>query len=871
MARWVIEDVDPKRVSFFSRRLGIPPLAVEILLRRGFDDEESMERFINPSKDLVHDPFLLKDMERAVDILIDAWKRKEKVLIHGDYDVDGTTGAALLYTFMKRRGWNVEVYIPDRMNEGYGVSPNAIRDFHSKGGDIILTVDCGITALDSIKLAKDLGLKVVLTDHHEVLETLPPADAVINPRRPDDEYPFKGLAGVGVAFKLVQALADRFGMELEDLEEYLDLVTLGTVADMVPLLDENRFYVKKGLKIIGKVRKRPGLRILLEKLMISEIRSRDISYKIAPRLNAAGRMGSAIDAFKLLVTEDEKEAESVVGTLMNHNVLRQTIEASIFNEAVKNIEKEELYRLPVIVVGGENWHLGVIGIVASRIANKYGKPTLVVSFIDGIGKGSARSVNGTNILEVFQELSEDFEEFGGHTMAVGFTISRENFERLKEDVKNLDIERAEEVIKVDAEISVRDVNPELFEVLDLLEPFGLGNPEPVFLIRDLEIIKSSFFDGGKSASLVLKGGRRTIGAVWNSLEEDDAVMIRQGAARMDVLGSVEPDFFNPKLRIRDTRFKSGIDEIDVLLSPPSKRYDSKDREMEILEKRLKEILWDDPWGKAIFCDIRVRNAVIMKLIEEEAIVVSINPIISRHTKMSLTRHGDFPDVFTSVKEYLERRPDAERIILNEVQLFHIFSDHELVRRFISEVKGKKLFAIGTRFTPSVRSFLKSLGFKRLRRSKVRKFSLKIQDMRKEEYSPSSEKVSFILESVNVNGFEAQVYDHSMNRFQRISITKLIKRGKVSKLIAPPNTDGLPALLGGEVVFRASPKTPYEILDAVFPVLENSISVLTLNYGTQIPELEDPLDVEYFNRFTRRFYESGPKELIRILEDPEEII
>ncbi len=875
MARWVLEDVDGEEVERLSRFQGIPRLAVEILLRRGIDLSRIPD-FLFPSEDLVYDPYRLKDMDRAVEILIKAWREKRPILVHGDYDVDGITGAALLHSFLKSMGWRVEVYIPDRINEGYGVSVGAIEEFSRNGRGILLTVDCGITAFESVDTAKKLGMDVVITDHHEVVNDIPKADAVVDPHRPDDEYPFKDLAGVGVAFKLVQALADRFGMEFKDLEKYLDLVALGTVADMVPLVDENRFYVKKGLKLIGKIRERPGIRSLVEKLMLKDVRSKDISYKIAPRLNAAGRMGSAFDAFKLLIMEDESEAQVMVDTLINHNVLRQAIETNIFQEAVKVIEEKELYKMPVIVVGGENWHLGVIGIVASRIANRYGKPAMVISFNNGVGKGSARSVDGTNILAIFQKFDDIFIEYGGHAMAVGFTISRNSYEKLQKSLKNLEIEKKEGEIRIDAEISLKDINPELFDVLNLLEPFGLGNPEPLFLIRDLEISKLSFFDSGRSASLILKKGGSSIGALWNSIGQDEIVMIRQGALKMDVVAEVDPDFFNPKIRIVDMKFKSGIDEIDSMLYLPRIRRDQKDQERELIERRVSELLWGDPWGKVIVSDIRSRNYVIMEMLKKNTVILSLNDIISNHTYLSILRHDDYDESrFMSVSRFLEAPPkDVEGIILNEVQHFFEFRNHPLVSKLLEILKDYRIVGLMTKMPQGIKEFLKKLGFKKLRKLKSRKVQFRIQDARGGDYEPSGDRFSVVVESMNgiQHDVEGQIYHHDMNRFQRISVVNLVKRGKITKLAVSPNTDGITVMLGGEVVYKSKPKTAYEILDAIYPIFDSSVPVLTLNYPPE-PNMsfESDLDREYFERYTSKLYTSPAREIIHMLQDPGEVI
>ena len=861
--RWVYEDVDRNEIEKISKFFGIPKLASEILLRRKI---ENIEDYLYPTEKFVHDPFLMTDMDKAVDILVDAWKKKKKILIHGDYDVDGITGASLLYSFMKRKGWKVEVYIPDRMNEGYGISLQAVRDFAKSGGDLLLTVDCGSTAIEELEEAKKLGLTVVVTDHHEVKDLLPPADALVNPHRPGDRYPFKELAGVGVAFKLVQALADRFGMEFEDITDCLDLVALGTVADMVTLTDENRFYVKKGLKILGKSRKRPGLRKLVSKLGLTEIRSKDISYKIAPRLNAAGRMGTAMDAFRLVVSESESEAEEMVEKLLSHNLLRQEIETSIFKEAVEIVEGKELHKGSVIVVGGENWHVGVIGIVASRIANKYGKPALVISFTDGVGKGSARSVNGANIYEIFQKFEDLFEEFGGHTMAVGFTIKRSEYEKLRDFMREIELKVEERTIKIDAEISPRDINPELFEVIDLFEPFGLGNPPLVFLMKNLDIKRASFFNGGNSVNLTLRRDGRNVNAVWMGIDKDFSTMIKQGAAKMDVLCEVEPNFLSPKLKVVDAKFKSGIDEIDSMVDLKTKsKFDKEEMMMKKRGNLVEEI--DD--RSAIFVDIRTRNSMIMRLIGNKKFVVCCE-IMKEHITSSLKRHEEINEEdFLTIEEFLDKDVDDEIVIL-EPQILLKMRGIEEVEEFIKRISTMSKIAIGTRIPDGIKPLLVDMKFKKLR-VKLKKLKVRIQTQ--SSIKPFSK--SFVVVSRTPEEYKdltsGQYYSNDMNRFQRASIVNLIKRRTLKKFATTPSTDGLPTFIpGNEIFFLSKPKTLYELLDSVHPVLDDKTFVLSLSYEDEDFELKG-LDEVYYENITRKILEKGTRSVLRHLQDPGEII
>ena len=869
MGAWLLKEVDHDKASHLVGEYGIPHLAAEILLRREIEDVES---FLNPDISLLNDPFLMNDMDKAVNILIKAWKKKEPVLIHGDYDVDGVTGSALLYSFMEKKGWKVDVYIPNRMNDGYGVSAQAIEEYSKKGFKVLLTVDCGTTAYESVELAKKLGMKVVITDHHKVVGELPPADAVVNPHRPDDPYPFKDLAGVGVAFKLVQALADRFGMEFEDIEDLLDLVALGTVADMVSLQKENRFLVKRGMKKIGKAR--AGLKKLVEKLSIKEVRSRDISYKIAPRLNAAGRMGSAYDAFKLLISKNEEEAAEMVKILSNHNLLRQAIEGNIFKEAVKNIEKSGSFLNPIILVNGDNWHIGVIGIVASRIANKYKKPTLVVSFNDGVGKGSARSYSGTNIMNIFRKFEDFFEEFGGHSMAVGFTIKKDKFEDLKEVIKDIDITQEKENINIDAEIRLENINPELFEVIDLFEPFGLGNPPLMFLIRDLDVHKVSFFDDGNSAYMVLRNGRRKIGALWHGMDNDSSIILRQGIVRMDVVGEIEADFMSPKMKIVDVSFKTGIDEFDEFGDLHTKEM--LDKEEIINNKRVKELLWEEYEGGAIFSDIRSRNAMLRKILQEDssAIVVGCCSQIVDHVYESLLRHIEVDKSrFLTAKEFVESDADKNLVIIIEPQILSILRGIEEIEEFIKLIGKMRKIALGTKMPDDIKKLLKEMKFKKLR-AKFKKVSVRVQDMRSKRYILNGKNNVVVSRKPEdtarfTNG---QYYSHDINKFQKVSIVNLIKRGNIKKFSTSYNTDGLPTFASkSEVIAYDPPKSLYEIVDAIYPILNEDPQTLVLNYSKVESDIITSESDKAYHEYTKRLAYSPIKTLIKYLHDPGVII
>ncbi|KUK80329.1 MAG: Single-stranded-DNA-specific exonuclease RecJ, partial [Mesotoga prima] len=367
---WLLLKPDDEAVNRLVEFMGIDVFLARLLVTRGIDDEVEAMRFLNPDKTILHDPFILEGMQLAVRTIIETRERNESIVVFGDYDVDGVTSTALLYLAMKRMGFNVSYYIPLRLEEGYGLSKGAIKDLREQGHKLLITVDCGVTSFEEIKYAKEIGFNVVVTDHHEVKDILPPADAIVNPKRPDDNYPFKGLAGVGVAFKLLVALNETLHCPI-DPEEYLDIVALGTIADIVPLRDENRYIVRQGT---AKIQSSPllGLKALLSYLRIpsENLTAQDIAFKIAPKLNAAGRMDSAIVALELLISEDMDSAMNTASRLLKHNQNRQTIEAKIFDQTERDIDSTSSFKDDyALVVDGDNWHLGVLGIVASRLVS----------------------------------------------------------------------------------------------------------------------------------------------------------------------------------------------------------------------------------------------------------------------------------------------------------------------------------------------------------------------------------------------------------------------------------------------------------------------------------------------------------------------
>ncbi len=484
---WDIKEYNKEKAGFFAAELGISPIVTGILLERGFSDTEAMREFLHGSAKPFHDPFLLKDMAKAVARIEKALASGEQITVYGDYDVDGITASSLLFVYLQRRGAKVNTYIPKRKNEGYGLNDEALKNIFENGTTLVVTVDCGISGLHEVEQAPE-GLDIIITDHHTVPPQLPPAYAIINPKHPECEYPFKELSGVGVAFKLCQALEKSKGVE-EYWADLTELAALGTVADIVPLLGENRELVRRGL-LAMKNTSLVGLRALIKasNCRADSISSENIGFILAPRLNAVGRLEHAQSAVELLVTDDVRKAEAIAVELNRENALRQDISRKIMDEAEAMLAQEE-HIDTAIVLASEGWHQGVVGIVASRLVDKYHLPTILISISDGMAKGSCRSIPALNLYEAIAAESDILTQFGGHHQAAGLTLPADKVpefkERFKEYVRThlqsqdyLPHQNIDCVLSDYGLITVRDL-----EELALLEPFGCANPSPVFAFR----------------------------------------------------------------------------------------------------------------------------------------------------------------------------------------------------------------------------------------------------------------------------------------------------------------------------------------------------------------------------------------------------
>ncbi len=485
--------LDTESTQRLCKQFHIPRIVAALLLNRGISTEQQIRTYLQKSLECVHNPRLLPDIDKAVSRITDALENQEKIVIYGDYDVDGITSTALLYDFLKTAGAQVDYYIPDRISEGYGLNIMAVNKISKSGARLMITVDCGITATGEVALANAQKLDVIITDHHTCKEKLPEAVAVINPKRPDSEYPFRELAGVGVTFKLVLALAVAWGQKSRDcFDRYAEIAAVGTVADVVALLDENRVIVDRGLAQL-KNTSRPGLRALTDVAGIKNMNAASVAFFLSPRLNAAGRLGSAKTAVELLLSNDDQAAYETAKALDDENRRRQLTEQKIFQEATALIDSDPNFeQKKVIVLAQAGWHHGVIGIVASRICEKYYRPTILISHENGVGKGSGRSIPGFNLFDALTACKDQLTNFGGHAMAAGLGLNMADLDSFSAKINSYAKERLtpEDLcrrISIDCMLRPADVSLRTAVLLSRLEPFGMGNEKPVFSLSRLTV------------------------------------------------------------------------------------------------------------------------------------------------------------------------------------------------------------------------------------------------------------------------------------------------------------------------------------------------------------------------------------------------
>jgi single-stranded-DNA-specific exonuclease len=499
---WKIRPRYEEIQQLLSPQLGISPLLSQLLAGRNITTPEEADSFLSPRLNNLHSPFLMKDMEKAVERICKAVKCQEEIVLYGDYDVDGITGTSMLLLFLRSVGARVSFFIPDRSKEGYGLHIKVLERIKEKGANLIITIDCGSSDVEQVQFAQRQGMDVIITDHHKVSSVVPPAYAMVNPQQKECAFPFDSLAGVGVVFKLLMALRKTLrdhgfweGRPVPNLKEYLDLVALGTIADIVQLIDENRILVKYGLKQLTEG-SRVGIKALKEVCGLSdvEITSGLVAFRLGPRINAPGRMSQAARAVTLLTTDDYQEAQKIALLLEQENKQRQQIEARISKEACALIDADaNLQERKSIVLASSRWHPGVIGICASRLLDKYGKPSILIACDDkkGIGKGSARSAELFHLYEGLQACAHLLKNYGGHRSAAGLTIELSKLEEFREffDTVVSDNFSEEDIIppiEIDAEVSLKEVSEQLVKEISRLEPFGRCNPEPMFSSLELD-------------------------------------------------------------------------------------------------------------------------------------------------------------------------------------------------------------------------------------------------------------------------------------------------------------------------------------------------------------------------------------------------
>jgi len=529
--KWVYPDISGDDVLEFSEQFHLSYLYTSILLNRNIRSKDDIDLYFNKNVYSLYDPFLMRDMKTAVELLIEACQEKKKILIYGDYDVDGVTSTSILYLFLKNLNDAIYYYIPEREKDGYGVSPEGIDHAVELDIDLIITCDCGITAHEQVARAKQNGIDVIISDHHEQGNMLPDALAVLNPKRKDDTYPFRDLCGAGVVYKLIEAICVTLFGTKEKAERYLDLVAIGTAADIVPLVDENRCLVREGLARIRRQQCSVGI---LELFNICQMDTNGISvvnivFGLAPRLNAVGRMGSASRAITLLTTENRQTAREYSQILHQENEERQKVERKVTEDAIRQVKEKYGDDLPKAVVLAGDWHPGVIGIVSSKVKDMIHRPVFLIALKDGFGKGSGRSITGFDLYDALSNSSEYLNGYGGHQMAAGLTIDEDNIPAFEEQFLryaslHITEDMLEPSIYVEADLNIKDINDNLMDFLHDMEPFGPANMRPKFSISNVTVSNVAILKDKHLKFTVKKEGHSLNCIGWSMLEKFEMIM-----------------------------------------------------------------------------------------------------------------------------------------------------------------------------------------------------------------------------------------------------------------------------------------------------------------------------------------------------------
>lgn len=565
--KWIIKDkADPVAVMRLADILGIPEPLANLMAQRNITTKEEAYSFFNPSLDYLHDPFLMKDMNIAVDRILVAINKKEKILVYGDYDVDGTTAVALMYSFLKGYNSNVEYYIPDRYKEGYGVSFLGLDFAYQNNCKVVITLDCGIKAVEKVKYARTKGIDVIVCDHHYPGDEIPKALAVLDPKQPLCSYPYKDLSGCGVGFKLVHALARVIGIPFSEISHYLDLVAVSIASDIVPLTGENRVLAYFGLKQLNEA-PRIGLKEIMRESEINKaLTIEDIVFKIGPRINAAGRMETGSKVVELLISNDLKIATGISKEINSFNIERRTVDRIITNEAMRMIsENQGTVNAKTTVLYNPSWKKGVIGIVASRLIETYYRPTVILTESNGFATGSARSVQGYDLYQAIESCSDLLESFGGHMFAAGLTLKKENIrpfmERFEQFVNSTITEdQLVPRVFIDTELAFSEINEEFFIAINKFQPFGPENMSPIFASRNVFDTGTGRMVGSSGEHLKLElcqesSGVKSLPAI--AFSQADRFEYIRGGNPFDICYSIEMNEFrgnkNLQLNIKDIK------------------------------------------------------------------------------------------------------------------------------------------------------------------------------------------------------------------------------------------------------------------------------------------------------------------------------
>jgi single-stranded-DNA-specific exonuclease len=565
--KWVVSDSpDADLIATLTETTKLPAQVVKILVNRGLDTADRIESFIHPKMNELRDPFEMKGMRAGIERVSRAFMDNEKIIIYGDYDVDGITATALLYMTLNKLGAQVDFYLPNRLVEGYGLSKDGIDEAKSNGASLIITVDTGITAVDEVEYARSVGIEVIITDHHEPGPTIPAAHAIVNPKQPGCTFGGE-LSGVGVAFKFAQALYTQLDQDQRDLDEHLDLVALGTAADIVPLVGENRILTKFGIRQIARTTK-PGLKSLafVSGLIGKDISTGQVVFILAPRINALGRLGDARQAIRLLSTKDEKLASEIARVLDSENKRRKEIDETTLHEALAQMAEEvDLDTDRAIVLAGEGWHQGVIGIVASRLVEKYHLPTVMISITNGEAKGSARSIPGFHLCEALKECEPMLLKYGGHKYAAGLSIKPENIPAFREKFKEVSIrylsqEDITPKLHIDLELELSDIDDDLMNAIEEFSPFGPQNMRPLFMTRNCEVVGQPYAVGNNHLKMKVRKGDTVMDVIGFGFG-DMARTISGRGSLVDVVYVLEYNTYNDvtrkQLRLKDLKLTVG--------------------------------------------------------------------------------------------------------------------------------------------------------------------------------------------------------------------------------------------------------------------------------------------------------------------------